>query len=167
MTTTNELTTGPQKPAPRDPSRLYSPAENRAWEAANDAYWNAVSAAKREAQRKKEADAAFVNRPMDADAYYAHAVERENQNRARELERQAAAFAKEQEQAAFMASTPETVNVMETNPAEMMRKVEHWLAKSYVVDYGTPILCLPPSLFTITLKRGAKPAKASTKAVAA
>ena len=145
------------RPAPLDPSRLHHPSTVRQWKADEAAYWAAVNAAKREAERKAEADRAYASRNLTEEESWQLAVERENQSRARALEREAAAYAAQQEKEAFMASSPDTVDVMENTPASLLRQVEFWVGeRGYSIDYTGPLDFLPPSLYAVRLKRPAR-----------
>lgn len=137
---TTEINIAPQRPAPRDPTRLYSPAENRAWDAAESAYWQSVRAAERDADRKKEADKAFANRVLDDSEYHAFSVARLNENRARELERQVAAHAAEERKREALAASPDVAEILTTNPVDFLTDFAHWTKKNYEVDLSGPVM---------------------------
>lgn len=83
MTTTKEINIGPKRPAPLDNTKLHSPEVRRRWHAEEQAYWASVNAARRETERKAEAERAYANRTLTEAEYFQMAVERENRSRRR------------------------------------------------------------------------------------
>jgi hypothetical protein len=148
----------PPLPAPLDNTKLHSPAVVRKWHADTALHWDAVRAADREAARKKEADHAFANRTLDSDEYFTLAQERENQNRARQLERQAAEYAAEKQKTDYLASSPEVALILADNPAQFLREITHWVKKGYEPDLTGP-MTLAWNFCHHTLKAPAKKSK--------
>jgi hypothetical protein len=156
-----------QRPAPLDNTKLHSPAVVRKWKEDESAYWAAVRAAEQQAAQEEEAQRAHDNRLLSADEYFALAVERENANRARQTEREAARYADEQQKKEALAASPEVADVLTNNPVEMLREVIHWANRGYTLNPDGPIAMLPPSLWHVQMKKApAKQARAAEKEAA-
>jgi hypothetical protein len=146
----------PPLPADLDKSRLHSPAEVRAWEAARFAHFDAIRAAE---NAKAQAEyVASQPRYLTPDEYFALGVERFNAQKLKDLERETAALAAEQEKAALLASRPATVEIAERNPAAFLAQLQHWHTQGYSVDFDAMVTILP-TLFNVTLNAPAKTAK--------
>lgn len=155
--------TKPQRPAPLDPTRLHTPAEVRKWKEAEAEWAEAIRAAERHAAQEEEAKRAYENRYLTETEYHERAIERENENRARQAEREAARFAEEQRKKEALAESPDIADVLTNSPAEMLRQVCLWAARGYVLNVDGPIVMLPPSLWHVQMKAPAKKSKAPAK----
>jgi hypothetical protein len=153
---TDNTITIPPLPTDLDKSRLHTPAEVRAWEAARFSHFDAIRAAE---NAKAQAEyVASQPRYLTPDEYYAEGVERFNAQKLKDLERETAALAAEQEKAALLASRPATVEIAERNPVAFLTQLQHWHTQGYLVDFEA-MLTILPTLYHVTLNAPAKSTK--------
>jgi hypothetical protein len=156
----------PPLPEPLSLYKLHSPEVRRAHQAKVEAHY----AAKRELERAERAAAeaakAHANRVLTEQEYFAAAVERENVNRAKQAEREAAQYAAEQAKKEALAGSPEIADILTNNPADMLREVILWGRKGYELNEQGPIAMLMPSLFHCQMRAPAKKSRAADKGVA-
>jgi hypothetical protein len=152
-----------QMPATLDNKKLHSPSEVRKWKQDMANYFAAQRAAEDAARRQEEADKAHANRILSDEEYYQQAIEQNNQRREKELERQAAAYAEEQERQAYLASRPDTVHISEVNEATFLRMLEHWINAGYAIDHDGMIYFQPRCYSLNLLKQEKKTGKGSSK----
>jgi hypothetical protein len=165
---TNETNTPavivPPLPEPLSLYKLHSPEVRRAHQAAVEAHYSAKRAAERQAAQKEEAQRAHANRYLTAQEYWEASVARENENRAKQAEREAARYAEEQQKKEALAASPDIADILTNNPAELLRQVCHWNSRGYVLNEEGPLAFLPPSLFHCQMKKApAKKARAADK----
>jgi hypothetical protein len=156
MKNDNEL----KMPAPLGSHRIHTPGEVRAHEKAVAEYWAAFHAQERERVEKIEAERAFACRVLTDQEYYELALEREAAQQARQLERDVAALAKEQEKQAFLQTEEPTVQILESTDFQFLTLVEHFIGRGYTFDWDGPRAFIPPSLYHVTMRKTEKkPAK--------
>jgi hypothetical protein len=148
----------PAMPEPLSLFKLHSPEEQRQHRLRVQAHLSAKDEARREAEREAQAAIAHANRTLNDDEYHDLAVERDNEKRAREVERQAAEYAAEQQKAEYLASSPEVALILADNPAQFLREITHWVKKGYEPDLTGP-MTLAWNFCHHTLKAPAKKSK--------
>lgn len=119
-------------PAPLPTDRYVSRAERLAWQRASDDYVASIRAeeqAAREAQQPK-AESTGPHNLTDAE-YDALCRQRWENQQAQQKEREQAKAAKEQAEAAYMASRPDTVQISEYSPHLFLVKYAHWIKAGY------------------------------------
>jgi hypothetical protein len=139
MTTNTTLT----RPDNLDPSKLHSPTEVRAWEAAVFGYHEQVREEAALLRKREEAKVHEQNKALSPDEYFQEAVEREAIKQARLAEIQAAEQAKEDAAAAYLASSPDVAEISTSNPYKFITEVIHWASKGYVLPDDADITMLP------------------------
>jgi hypothetical protein len=153
----NDNKSDPKMPEPLGSHRIHTPAEVRAHKLALADYWASIRAKERAEADKIAAEKAHANRYLSEQEAYELAVERDNANRAKQLEREVAALAKEQERVSYLKSTPDTAEICTGNPVQFLQELETWHHKGYSVYFPGPLV-LSPNFFHLTLHR-AEPAK--------
>jgi actin-related protein len=124
-----------QIPAPLDNTKIHSPAVVRKWQHDMADYHAAKRNEELDAERKRQAEMAHANRVLNDDEYHQLAIQRENQKREKELERQVAELAKEKAKQEYLASSPEEVEISEHSDAEMLRLLQHWIQRGYEINF--------------------------------
>ena len=152
----------PIKPEPLSPYHLHTPAVQRAHDAAMAAYWDEVHAIERRQAEEAAAAKAYANRVLNKDEQYEEALQRQAEQRARDLERDVAALAAKNARDEFLATTAPTVDVCETSFFTFLRTFEHFAGRGYTLDINGPQTIVPPNFFHVAMVR--KPTKAKVAA---
>lgn len=128
----------PKRPEPLSIYTHHTREAYRKWRADEVAYWDAVRAAGREAERELDAQRQHANRILSDTEYDELCLQRENERRAKQLEREAETLRQQREKEDFLASSPEAVDLLETNPVTFIQGLAHWIRKMYEVDFEAP-----------------------------
>lgn len=118
-------------PEPLSIYELHSPAKQRAHAAQVAAFRDAKREEEATQRRKQEAAAAAADRPLTDDEYFALAVKRLADQRAKDAQREAERKAREDADSAYLASTPEIAEAMANDPFTLLTKLEPWFARGY------------------------------------
>lgn len=137
-------------PEPLDPSRLHSPAEVRAHANKVAAYRDAVREEEAAQRRKQEAAEAATNAPLDEDGYFKLSLKRQQEQQAKDAQREAERKAKEDEEAAYLASLPDFAEVSEHSEYLFLTKLAAWIGKGYRVTEES-VRYWVPGFYCVTL----------------
>lgn len=155
--TTDTLT----MPEPLDPSRLHSPTEVRMHATKVAAYRDALREEEAALRRKQEQAAAAADRVLSEDEYFALALKFNEAQKAKEAQREAERKAKDDEEAAYLASHPATAEIMERSEYRLLTALEHWIKRGYSVTPDS-VQAFGMGLFHVTLAAPA-PTKGGAK----
>jgi hypothetical protein len=124
----------PPRPEPLSPTVYHPRAEYRKWREEEVAYWDAVRAAQRQEEQRRDAERAQANRIIDDDEYDRIGLAREAERKAKQLQQEADELRRKREKEQFLASSPEAVDIFERNLATFLLDLTHWARKGYEVD---------------------------------
>jgi len=132
--TTQSTNNKPTPPAPLDPSIPHHPDEHRRWQREWAAY-HAALREEEEAERKRQQarEEAEGTRMLSDDQYHALALKRHAEMVRKAAEREAAAKAQAEAEAAYFASLPEIAEVLEATEHIFIVKLAEWIAAGYEV----------------------------------
>lgn len=137
-----------------DPSTLYSPSEVRAVNASNFEFY-AIKKSDKSSDDLREMQAQYeLTRPRTRDESYQIALAREVEKKRVEAERLAKEAAAELAKIEFLKSSPDIVNIQESNLHSFLIQVCHWSRKKY--DLTDEILVNFPHFFSLTMTKAAK-----------
>jgi hypothetical protein len=148
----------PPLPAPQDTRRPISPAENRAWKAATAAHYAA-----KEAKRKRDEEReriAQMPKYLTRQEMYELQLARDNEDRQKQLAREAERVARELEHENYLSSTPEMATVMCNNFDTFMQEVVRWASVGYTFNHEGP-QAAHGTLWHCEMKKPAKPVRAT------
>lgn len=103
-----------------------------------DAYREAVREEENSQRLKEQAAEARNNRVLSRDEYYELAKQRKAEQDAKDAAREAERQAKEDAEAAYLASQPEIAEVMEASPYLFLVRFQHWASLGYIVTEDSP-----------------------------
>ena len=120
-------------PEPLDLTRPHHPSEVRAHANRVAAYHEALREQEAAERRKQEAREAATDRVLSEDEYYALSLKLHEAQKQKEAQREAERKAKEDEEAAYLASLPELAEISENSEYLFLTKLAAWIAKGYRV----------------------------------
>lgn len=137
-------------PQPLDLSKIHSPSAVKLHAAKVADYY----AWRQSQDRKIVEEAKSVHQPkmLNDDEYYQLAVQQQEEKQQRELERQVAALAAEQEIAGFLESTPESVTITEATPFALLSALQHRIKQGYEIDLNN-IFYFISGCYSVTLHK--------------
>lgn len=144
---TNDALTMPE---PLDLSRPHHPAEVRAHANRVEAYHAARREEEAAQRRKQEARDATKDRVLTEDEYFALSLKLHEAQKQKEAQREAERKAKEDEEAAYLASLPEFAEVSEHSEYLLLTKLAAWIGKGYRVTEES-VRYWMPGFYCITL----------------
>jgi hypothetical protein len=127
----------PPLPPALDPTRLYSPSEVRQWKRDTEAHYDAKRAAQRQQVLRDEV--ATSPRMLSEEEDFALALERQATRTAQQFERDSQALMQKKAQEAYLASSPETAEVIERSFVRFLVQFQLWAQRGYVVNVDGPL----------------------------
>lgn len=117
-----------------DITKMHSPEVVREHHRKRDSAFQQIRKQEQAAQREVENLKAKANAPLTEDQYYQLKLQEHQKQKAAEAARLAELEAEKATKEAFLASSPDTVELIENNPASLGLALNHWLGRGYQID---------------------------------
>lgn len=136
-----------------DNSRLYSPSEQRIVKAGQQEYWAAVNRDKLKAQQVDEQ--AKKPKVLTEDERFNIAKVADDKRKAEQEAIEKRYKDEADAKAAFLKTSPDTVNICESNLHSFLLNFHHWSVRKYTFVDST-IEAIAPNYYAVTMLKAAK-----------